>query len=127
VIAATNKNLREAVKENAFRQDLYFRLNVIQIVLPPMRERPEDILPLARFFIEHYNRKFRRGIEGVSPAAGELLLALRRSRLRITTSAWCLTRSDYDPYRGAMPDRDRGQTTIHGMRMFGNTCAGVPS
>ena len=75
VIAATNKNLREAVKENAFRQDLYFRLNVIQIVLPPMRERPEDILPLARFFIEHYNRKFRRGIEGVSPAAGELLLA----------------------------------------------------
>jgi transcriptional regulator with PAS, ATPase and Fis domain len=57
VIAATNKNLREAVKENAFRQDLYFRLNVIQIVLPPMRERPEDILPLARFFIEHYNRK----------------------------------------------------------------------
>ena len=75
MIAATNKNLREAVKENAFRQDLYFRLNVIQIVLPPMRERPEDILPLARFFIEHYNRKFRRGIEGVSPAAGELLLA----------------------------------------------------
>jgi len=42
---------------------------------PPIRERPEDILPLARFFIEHYNRKFRRGIEGVSPAAGELLLA----------------------------------------------------
>jgi transcriptional regulator with PAS, ATPase and Fis domain len=75
VVAATNKNLREAVKEGAFRQDLYFRLNVIQIVLPPMRERPEDILPLARFFIEHYNRKFRRGIEGVSPAAGQLLLS----------------------------------------------------
>ena len=75
VVAATNKNLREAVKEGAFRQDLYFRLNVIQIVLPPMRDRPEDILPLARFFIEHYNRKFRRGIEGVSSAAGELLLA----------------------------------------------------
>jgi transcriptional regulator with PAS, ATPase and Fis domain len=75
VVAATNKNLREAVKEGAFRQDLYFRLNVIQIVLPPMRDRPEDILPLARFFIEHYNRKFRRGIEGVSPAAGQLLLA----------------------------------------------------
>jgi len=75
VIAATNKNLREAVKEGAFRQDLYFRLNVIQIVLPPMRERPEDIVPLVRFFIEHYNRKFRRGIEGVSPAAEELLVA----------------------------------------------------
>ncbi len=75
VIAATNKNLREAVKEGAFRQDLYFRLNVIQIVLPPLRDRREDILPLSRFFIEHYNRKFRRGIEGVSPAAGELLYA----------------------------------------------------
>jgi len=75
VIAATNKNLREAVKEGAFRQDLYFRLNVIQIVIPPVRERPEDILPLARFFIDHYNRKFRRGIEGLSPAAAALLQA----------------------------------------------------
>jgi len=75
VIAATNKNLREAVKEGAFRQDLYFRLNVIQISIPPLRERPEDVLPLARFFIDHYNRKFRRGIEGISPAAGQMLLA----------------------------------------------------
>ncbi len=74
VIAATNKNLREAVKEGAFRQDLYFRLNVIQILIPPLRERVEDILPLARFFIEHYNRKFRRSIEGVSDAAAKLLV-----------------------------------------------------
>ncbi|MDE3166686.1 MAG: sigma 54-interacting transcriptional regulator [Acidobacteriota bacterium] len=74
VIAATNKNLREAVKEGAFRQDLYFRLNVIQILIPPLRERTEDILPLARFFIEHYNRKFKRSVEGVSEAAGKLLL-----------------------------------------------------
>jgi two-component system response regulator AtoC len=75
VVAATNKNLREAVKEGAFRQDLYFRLNVIQILIPPLREREEDILPLTRFFIEHYNRKFKRSIEGVSDAAGQLLLA----------------------------------------------------
>src|SRR5579864_8800505 len=74
VIAATNKNLREAVKEGAFRQDLYFRLNVIQIVIPPLRERPDDILPLAKFFIEHYNRKFKRSIEGVSDDAARLLL-----------------------------------------------------
>jgi two-component system response regulator AtoC len=74
VIAATNKNLREAVKEGAFRQDLYFRLNVIQIQIPPLRERPEDILPLTRFFIEHYNRKFRRSIEGMSEPAAKLLL-----------------------------------------------------
>ncbi len=74
VIAATNKNLREAVKEGAFRQDLYFRLNVIQILIPPLRERTDDILPLTRFFIEHYNRKFKRSIEGVSDAAAKLLL-----------------------------------------------------
>jgi PAS domain S-box-containing protein len=74
VVAATNKNLREAVKEGAFRQDLYFRLNVIQIVIPPLRDRPEDILPLVRFFIEHYNRKFRRNIEGISDASAQLML-----------------------------------------------------
>jgi two-component system, NtrC family, response regulator AtoC len=74
VVAATNKNLREAVKEGAFRQDLYFRLNVIQIVIPPLRERPEDIAPMARFFVEHYNRKFRRNIEGISEASLNLLL-----------------------------------------------------
>jgi two-component system, NtrC family, response regulator AtoC len=75
VVAATNKNLREAVKEGAFRQDLYFRLNVIQILIPPLRDRADDILPLTRFFIEHYNRKFKRSIEGVSDAAARLLLA----------------------------------------------------
>ncbi len=74
VVAATNKNLREAVKEGAFRQDLYFRLNVIQIVIPSLRERPEDVLPMAQFFIEHYNRKFRRNIEGVSPAAAKIMI-----------------------------------------------------
>ena len=74
VVAATNKNLREAVKEGAFRQDLYFRLNVIQILIPPLRDRADDIVPLTRFFIEHYNRKFKRNIEGVTEAAAKLLL-----------------------------------------------------
>jgi PAS domain S-box-containing protein len=75
VVAATNKNLREAVKEGAFRQDLYFRLNVIQITIPALRDRTDDILPLARFFVEHYNRKFKRSVEGVSDAAARLLLS----------------------------------------------------
>jgi transcriptional regulator with PAS, ATPase and Fis domain len=74
IIAATNKNLREAVREGAFRQDLYYRLNVIQLIVPPLRERPQDILPLARFFIEHYNAKFKRQIQGISPEAESLLL-----------------------------------------------------
>ncbi len=75
VIAATNKNLREAVQEGAFRQDLYFRLNVIHIVIPPLRERPDDIPPLVEFFIDHYNTKFKRHIEGVTPEAMRLLMA----------------------------------------------------
>ncbi|HLK18402.1 MAG TPA: sigma 54-interacting transcriptional regulator [Bryobacteraceae bacterium] len=75
IIAATNKNLREAVREGAFRQDLYYRLNVIQLLVPPLRERPQDILPLARFFIAHYNAKFKRQIDGISPEAESLLLA----------------------------------------------------
>lgn len=75
IIAATNKNLREAVKEGAFRQDLYYRLNVIQLMVPPLRERPQDILPLTHFFIDHYNRKFKRNIESISPEAEDLLLA----------------------------------------------------
>jgi PAS domain S-box-containing protein len=75
VIAATNKNLREAVKEGAFRQDLYFRLNVIQILIPPLRERTDDILPLTNFFVDHYNRKFKRNIEGVNDGAARLLLS----------------------------------------------------
>ena len=75
LIAATNKNMREAVRERAFRQDLYFRLNVIQITIPPLRDRPDDIPPLTSFFINHYNRKFKRNILGVSPATEEILFA----------------------------------------------------
>ena len=74
IVAATNKNLHEAVKEGAFRQDLYYRLNVIQLTVPPLRERTEDILPLARHFIAHYNLKFKRQIDGLAPDAEDLLL-----------------------------------------------------
>jgi PAS domain S-box-containing protein len=74
VVAATNKNLREAVKEGAFRQDLYFRLNVIHITIPPLRERQEDISPLANFFVEHYNKKFKRQILGLTPETMDLLI-----------------------------------------------------
>ena len=74
VLAATNKNLREAVKEGAFRQDLYFRLNVIHLTIPPLRERQEDIPALAKFFVEHYNKKFKRQILGLTPETMDLLI-----------------------------------------------------
>ena len=75
VVAATNKGLREAVREGAFRQDLYFRLNVIHVQIPALRERVEDILPLARFFVDHYNKKFKRQLEGITPEAARVLMS----------------------------------------------------
>ena len=64
VIAASNRDLERAVRDNQFRQDLYYRLAIISIFLPPLRERKEDILPLVEFFIDRYNRKFRKSVEG---------------------------------------------------------------
>lgn len=64
IIAATNKNLENAVKEKNFREDLYYRLNVIPVNLPPLRDREEDILLLADYFLSRYNDKFNKSIKG---------------------------------------------------------------
>jgi DNA-binding NtrC family response regulator len=74
VIAATNHDLERLVREEKFRKDLYYRLNVCPIVLPPLAERRDDILPLVRHFIDHYNRKFRKSIRGLEPEAERILL-----------------------------------------------------
>jgi two-component system response regulator HydG len=69
VIAATNKDLRKEVQEGRFRQDLYFRLNVVNLHIPPVRERPEDILPLARHFLNRFALDFKKKVDGFSPDA----------------------------------------------------------
>ncbi|MGD0298992.1 MAG: sigma 54-interacting transcriptional regulator [Bryobacteraceae bacterium] len=74
VVAATNRKLTEAIEQGKFRLDLYYRLNVIQVLLPPLRERKEDILPLAETFVKHYNTKFKRSVEGLSHGAAAVLL-----------------------------------------------------
>jgi len=75
VVAATNRKLTEAIEEGKFRLDLYYRLNVIQVSLPPLRERREDVLPLAEHFVRLYNTKFKRNIQGISHSGAALLLA----------------------------------------------------
>ncbi len=75
VIAASNRDLEKAVRENEFRQDLYYRLAIIAIFIPPLRERKDDIMPLVDFFIDRYNRQFKKSIRGITDATRRLLLS----------------------------------------------------
>jgi len=74
IIAATNRDLKKLVEEGKFRRDLFYRLNVVSIELPPLRERKEDIPHLVNLFIEKFSKAHRRRIKGVSPQAMKLLL-----------------------------------------------------
>ncbi|KUG03437.1 hypothetical protein ASZ90_019225 [hydrocarbon metagenome] len=73
IIAATNRNLRDAIAKGTFREDLYYRLNVIELCLPPLRIRSEDILPLAESFIDKYNAILGTMVSGMSKQAREAL------------------------------------------------------
>ena len=75
IIAATNTNLEEAVAKGEFRQDLFFRLNVVTLKLPPLRERLDEILPLSDHFMNSFNLRFKKKFETISPDARELLLS----------------------------------------------------
>jgi len=74
VISATNKDLWKLVGEGKFREDLYFRLNVVQIYIPPLRERKEDIPPLIRHFLEICNAKYEKNVISISDDALSMLL-----------------------------------------------------
>jgi two-component system response regulator HydG len=74
IIAATNKNLEEEIKAGRFREDLYYRINVVTLVVPPVRERREDIPLLADFFLKQYAEKNNRLIKGFTPRAVDLLM-----------------------------------------------------
>ena len=74
VIAASNRDLDREVREGRFRPDLFYRLAIIAIYLPALRERKEDILPLVEFFLAHYNRKFRKSVEGLTEETRRLVM-----------------------------------------------------
>jgi two-component system response regulator HydG len=75
VIASTNRDLEEAVRDSDFRKDLYYRINVVPILLPPLRERRDDILILANYFLERFAAKNSKPFDGIAPAAQQKLLA----------------------------------------------------
>jgi len=74
IISATNRSLEEMIRKGEFREDLYYRLNVIPLRIPPLRERKEDIVILTRYFIEKYAREFGKGIRNISNYGLELLM-----------------------------------------------------
>jgi len=69
LVAATNKDLEEAIKRGEFREDLYYRLNVVSVNVPPLRERKEDIVPLASHFIDRFSKELKKDVRGLEPAA----------------------------------------------------------
>ena len=73
IIAATNKNLKEAITSHRFREDLYYRLNTVSIEMPALRERKEDVLPLANFFVKKYGDELKKNLVGFSPQAAKYL------------------------------------------------------
>ena len=119
LIAATNVDLEKAVKDGRFRDDLYYRINVIPIKLPPLRDRVEDLPELARFFLARYNTKFRKHVEGISDAAIRMLTAywwpgnirelenLVERLVAITDKAW-ITEDDL-PFEFRMAELDRDE------------------
>jgi len=75
VIAASNRDLEKAVREGQFRQDLYYRLAIIAIFIPPLRDRKEDIMPLVDFFIERYNGRFKKSVRGITDETRRLIFS----------------------------------------------------
>ena len=74
IIAASNRDLQEAVRSGVFREDLYYRLNVVNIKLPPLKDRRDDIAFLVNFFIERYNQRYRMAVKGISQRTMNLLM-----------------------------------------------------
>jgi two-component system response regulator AtoC len=119
VIAATNRNLEEEVRAGRFRQDLFYRLNVLPISLPPLRHHLEDVPALVAFYLDGFNREFRKNVKGASPAAMKLLQsygwpgnirelrnAVERAML-LANGDW-LEPSDFPLAAPALPSSDAG-------------------
>jgi two-component system response regulator HydG len=100
IIAATNKDLAQQIAAGRFREDLYYRLNVVSLVLPPLRERPEDIPLLAQHFLEHFMQKNTKTLKGFTPQAMDQLIKYKwpgnvRELMNAIERGVVLARSEY--------------------------------
>jgi transcriptional regulator with PAS, ATPase and Fis domain len=75
VISATNKDIDQMIADGQFRKDLYFRLGVIKVKVPSLNERPDDIIPLTKYFLQEFNRKFGKKFSGISSDVETLLIS----------------------------------------------------
>ena len=100
VIAATNKNLKQAMTDKEFREDLFYRLNVIEIRIPPIRERSNDIPLLAMHFVKHFNKKFHKNVLGITEDCQRAMCSYAwpgnvREMRNMVERAMILTKKDY--------------------------------
>jgi DNA-binding NtrC family response regulator len=117
IVTATNKDLEEEVKKGTFREDLYYRLNVVRIVVPPLRERKEDIPLLVDFFLKKFNDKHKKTIKGYAREARDMLIKYDypgnvRELENIVERAVVLTRGEYISTEDLPSLSGRGQVSL---------------
>jgi len=127
IIAATNQDLETKIKERIFREDLYYRLNVISILIPPLRERKEDILLLVDHFITKANQKCRRSIQGITPKVKDIILNYDwpgniRELENVIERGVVLSRTEVIdkrdlPYFGLMSDRSLEEISVSSLSL----------
>jgi two-component system response regulator HydG len=116
IVAATNRNLETMIEEGTFREDLFYRLNVLPIQLPPLRERKNDIDSLARYFVEKFNQRYSKQVQGLSAEATQALKSYRwpgniRELENVLEHAFVLESGDWITLE-ALPERLKNQASI---------------
>jgi two-component system response regulator HydG len=132
VIAATNKDLFQEVKKGNFREDLYYRLNVVTLKVPPLRERREDIPLLAQHFLNTFSEKNHKQIKGITPQAMDRLLKYAwpgnvRELMNAVERAVVLSRSDYlDEEDLPLSTRENERSEDESVLLKGGVSANLP-